>query len=175
MNELQAITNEFRRYRTLAEKSFARLDEDALNQLLAESTNSVAMLIRHLGGNLKSRFTDFLTEDGEKPWRNRDSEFAKSRYLKEELDGVWSDGWRALDDAVSQLSPEDLDRTVQIRGVSLTVHEALARSVSHVAYHVGQIVLIARVLTKPGGWDSLSIPPGQSTAYNAQPLREKKP
>jgi uncharacterized damage-inducible protein DinB len=175
MNELEAILNEFRRYRTLAEKSIARLDEERLNQVPGESTNSVAMLTRHLGGNLRSRFTNFLTEDGEKPWRNRDDEFAQRHYLREEIDAIWSDGWRALEDAVSQLSADDLDRTVEIRGVPLTVHEALARSVSHVAYHVGQVVLIARLLTRPDEWESLSIPPGKSVAYNADPVREKKP
>ncbi len=175
MNELEAILNEFNRYRTLAEKSIARLDEERLNRVPGDSTNSVAMLVRHLGGNLRSRFTNFLSEDGEKPWRNRDDEFAQRTYSREEIDEIWSTGWRALEDALNQLSQDDLDRTVQIRSVPLTIHEALARSVSHVAYHVGQIVLITRLLTRPDDWESLSIPPGKSVAYNADPVREKKP
>jgi uncharacterized damage-inducible protein DinB len=175
VNELDAIRNEFHRYRTLAEKAFGRLNDQAINQLLAEETNSIAMLVSHLSGNLQSRFTNFLTEDGEKPGRNRDSEFAERAYTKEELEQLWTKGWEALEAAVGALTLDDLERTVQIRGVSLSVNEALARSVTHLAYHVGQIVLIARVVTTPGQWESLSIPRGQSAAYNAAPTKEKKP
>jgi uncharacterized damage-inducible protein DinB len=158
MNELDAIRNEYNRYRTLAEKAFGQLNDHAINQLLAVETNSVAMLVRHISGNLQSRFTNFLTEDGEKPERNRDAEFAERAYTKEELEQLWAKGWEVLDGAVDTLTVDDLRRTVQIRGVSLSVNEALARSVTHLAYHVGQIVLIARILTKPGQWESLSIP-----------------
>jgi uncharacterized damage-inducible protein DinB len=161
MTELDAIRNEYNRYRTLAEKAFGPLNEHAVNQLLAEETNSVAMLVRHISGNLQSRFTNFLTEDGEKPERDRDAEFAERAYTKEELEQLWAKGWEVLDGALATLTVDDLGRTVQIRGVSLSVNEALARSVTHLSYHVGQIVLIARILTKPGQWESLSIPRAQ--------------
>jgi uncharacterized damage-inducible protein DinB len=169
MTELDAIRNEYNRYRTLAEKAFGPLNEHAVNQLLAEETNSVAMLVRHISGNLQSRFTNFLTEDGEKPERDRDAEFAERAYTKEELEQLWAKGWEVLDGALATLTVDDLGRTVQIRGVSLSVNEALARSVTHLSYHVGQIVLIARILTKPGQWESLSIPRGESAAWNTAP------
>lgn len=162
MNELTAFTNEFRRYRGLGEKALARLDGEALNRVLAEETNSAAMLVRHISGNLKSRFTNFLTEDGEKPWRDRDAEFDERHYRRDEIDQLWSEGWTVLEAALSQLGAGDLERTVTIRGEALTVREALARAVAHLAYHVGQIVLLARLLVSPGDWESLSIPKHRS-------------
>lgn len=175
MNELDAIRNEYRRYRSLAEKAFSRLDDAQRNRVIIEDTNSIAMLIRHLGGNLQSRFRNFLTEDGEKPWRNRDAEFEERSYSFAESQQIWSDGWTVLEDTLDSLTLDDLDRTVTIRGVGLSVHEALARSATHVAYHTGQIVLLARLLTEPGQWQSLSIPRGGSADYNAEPTREKQP
>lgn len=175
MDELNALINEFRRYRTLAEKAIQRLDDDKLNRVLVAETNSVAMLMRHLGGNLESRFMNFLTEDGEKPWRQRDEEFAERRYSREDAERIWSDGWSTLEATLASLALDDMNRTVTIRGVELSVHEALARSVSHVAYHTGQIVLLARLLTDPAGWESLSIPRGRSADYNTAPTREKQP
>lgn len=175
MDELEAIANEFRRYRALGEKSMQRLDESALNRVMAGDLNSVATIARHIGGNLRSRFTNFLTEDGEKEWRDRDAEFEAVRYGKPDITAIWAEGWDVLEGALANLSAEDLDRTVSIRGVPLSVHEALARSATHVAYHVGQIVLLARLFTPPGQWESLSIPRGQSASYNAAPVREKKP
>lgn len=175
MDELNAFITEFQRYRALGEKTLARLEEGALNQPPAEATNSIAMLVRHLSGNLQSRFMNFLTEDGEKEWRDRDAEFSEARYSKAQVEQLWMDGWRVVDETMNQLSATDLDRTVRIRGVPLSVHEALARSVAHLAYHVGQIVLIARLLAPKGAWESLSIPPGGSVSYNAAPTKEKKP
>lgn len=174
MDELSAITSEFRRYRMLGEKGLAQVDDDALNRVLAEETNSIAMLVRHVSGNLKSRFTNFLYEDGEKLWRNRDVEFEEVAYGRQEIAQLWASGWRTLEETLDELTPADLDRTVTIRGVSLSVHEALARSVAHVAYHVGQIVLLARLM-KGAAWESLSIPRGHSATYNAAPTKEKVP
>ena len=175
MNELDSIRNEFKRYRALAEKAFVQLDDAMLNQLAAEETNSIAMIVRHLSGNLQSRFTDFLTSDGEKPTRDRESEFETREYSREEMMQMWSAGWRVLENTLESLMPSDLDRDVAIRGVALSVHEALARSVAHVAYHTGQIVLLARLFTRPGTWKYLSIARGESQSYNANPSREKQP
>lgn len=172
---IEAFTNELRRYRMIAEKAIAQLDERSINQVPAVDTNSIAMLLRHLSGNLTSRFKNFLLEDGEKSWRNRDAEFAERSYTKAELDGMWRDAWLIVDTELSKLVPEDLERPVAIRGVTLSVADALARSVAHVAYHVGQIVLLARILTEDGKWEWISIPKGQSETYNAQPTKEKLP
>lgn len=172
MNELEAFRSEFRRYRQLGEKALAQVGDDTINRVLVEETNSIAMILRHVGGNLVSRFTDFLTTDGEKPWRNRDSEFQEVAYARSEAETFWREGWTILEETLAQLTPADLDRQVTIRGVALSVHEALARSVAHIAYHVGQIVLLAR-LAKGAEWDSLSIPRGESDSYNQAPRREK--
>ena len=120
------------------------------------------MLVRHLSGNLASRFTDFLDSDGEKPWRDRDEEFAERPYTRAELDALWADGWRALETALAGLGEADLARTVTIRGEPWSVHAALCRSLAHVAYHVGQILYIARWLNPQGEW--LTVPPGRSKA-----------
>ena len=166
--------DEFERYRLVGEKAMAQVSLDGLNRVLAADTNSIGMLVHHISGNLRSRFTDFLSADGEKPWRDRDSEFEQRRFTREELDELWQQGWRTLRLALDGLSNSDLERTVIIRGVSLTVHAALSRSVAHVATHVGQIVLLARLLAEQE-WESLSIPRGGSRAYNQNPTREKRP
>ncbi len=174
LNALDAAAGEFHRYRSIAEKAIAQLDEECLNKVLAPETNSVANLIRHLSGNLQSRFTNFLTEDGEKPWRDRDSEFV-GVFSKNELMAMWNEAWRTLDDTLDNLSVDQLERTVEIRKIPLSVQEALSRSSAHVAYHVGQIVLLARLMSTEGKWEWISIPKGASASYNANPDKEKKP
>lgn len=119
----------------------------------------------HVAGNLKSRFTDFLTTDGEKPWRDRESEFAARTVTAAELSAKWEDGWSALLTEVDALSDADLARTVTIRSQPLSVLDALQRSLAHTSYHVGQIVFLSRLLTG-GRWEWLSIPPGQSDEFN---------
>jgi hypothetical protein len=126
----------------------------------------------HLAGNLKSRFTDFLTTDGEKPWRNREEEFAPRTVSPDEALAKWADGWDVLFRALEGLDDADLGRTVTIRGVGLTVLDALLRSVTHASYHVGQIVFEARALRGPD-WQWLTIPPGGSAGYNQNPRHEK--
>ena len=165
---------EFRRYRALAEKAMAQVSDDALNHVPGPDANSIAMLVRHVSGNLRSRFTDFLTSDGEKPWRDRDTEFAEQPYSRDEMNAMWAEGWGVLELALTTLSEADAQQTVQIRGESLTVHQALNRALAHVAYHVGQIVLLARVAVG-GEWHSLSIPKGQSPQYNRRPTLDKPP
>lgn len=168
---IAAIEGEYRRYKSLAEGAFEQLSDDELHAVAGEG-NSVATLMQHLGSNLQSRFTDFLTADGEKPWRDREGEFADRRLTRDALLQTWEQGWAVLFRALGELSDVQLGAHVRIRGVSLSVMEALARSLSHAAYHVGQIVLIGRGL-RGSEWKFLSIPPGGTSAYNANPDKEK--
>jgi uncharacterized damage-inducible protein DinB len=167
-----AIEIEYRRYKTLAEEAMRQLDAEALGRRPPGDGNSVAMIVWHVAGNLASRFTDFLTSDGEKPWRQREDEFAVRQPSADEVRAKWDSGWAVLFGALQTLDDADLPRTVAIRGVELTVLEALQRSVTHASYHVGQIVFQARALRGPG-WEWLTIPPGGSAEYNRRPTREK--
>lgn len=171
---LRSIESEFRRYRHLGASAIGQLDDAQLTRVGAGSTNSVATIAWHIAGNLRSRFTEFLTTDGEKPWRDRESEFAARDVSGFDLLQYWDPGWDVLFDALKQLEDIDLSRDVVIRGVSLSVAEALHRSLAHVSYHVGQIVFLARSL-RGGAWTFLSIPPGGTSAYNANPTLEKPP
>ena len=174
MRELiQSIAGEYQRYRKLAEDSLAQISDDELNHVPADG-NSIAALVRHLAGNLRSRFTDFLTTDGEKPWRDRETEFTGTFESRAQMLAAWEEGWKALDGALASLSDEDAGRTITIRDQQLSVREALHRSLSHTSYHVGQIVLLARS-SRGDQWRFLSIPPGQSRTYNRNPSMEKLP
>ena len=167
-----AIEGEYRRYKTLGEGTMTQLgDEDLLVRPTPESL-SIAMIVWHVSGNLESRFTDFLTTDGEKPWRNRDSEFEERRPSRNELLAKWERGWGILLAALAPLSDADLPRTVTVRGVAASVGEALERSVAHTSYHVGQMTFLGKMLRRDQ-WKSLSIPLGGSVAYNANPTLEK--
>ena len=168
---IESICDEYRRYKALGEGAFAQLRDADLSKDIGEDANAVAVIVWHLGGNLKSRFTDFRTADGEKPWRNRDEEFTPREVSRHELLAKWEDGWSALFSALGELSDGDLSATVVIRGQTLTVAQALFRSLAHTAYHVGQIVYIAKVLAG-SEWRSLSIPRGASTDYNQNPTSE---
>jgi hypothetical protein len=169
---LDDYIDEFRRYRQLGERALAQLPDAALNHVGAPDGNSPAMLVRHLSGNFASRFTDFLTTDGEKPWRDREQEFAERPYARAEMDALWAEGWGVLEATLAGLRDADLTRTVTIRGEPWSVHAALTRSLAHAAYHVGQLVLLARQsATAP--WQWLSIPKGASAAYNAAPNLER--
>jgi len=169
-----SIEGEYRRYRALAEAAMAQLDDDELARPGPGGTNAVLVSARHVGGNLASRFTDFLTSDGEKPWREREREFATPPSVEGRAEGlaVWDRGWGSLVGALAELADADLERVVRIRGVELTVAAALSRSLAHTAYHVGEIVQAARALRGPR-WEFLSIPPGGSDAYAASPDRER--
>jgi hypothetical protein len=164
---------EYERYKALGEKALAQIPDAALNQPLRGELNSPAMIVRHVGGNLRSRFTDFLTTDGEKPWRDRDAEFETRDYTRAEVAAWWAAGWTVLFEELGTLTEADLSREVTIRGLALTVHAALCRSLAHTALHVGQLILLARLLHE-GEWQSLSIPKGQSRQYNQQPTLEKR-
>jgi len=171
---VEDFIGEYRRYQLLAEGAMSQMSDDALNYVPATDCNSVAMIVTHMSGNLQSRFTNFLTEDGEKPWRQRDDEFADRTCSRDEVMEKWSAAWAVIAREVCPLADADLARVVTIRQQPLTVHAALSRSIAHVAYHVGQIVLLART-TADTPWRSLSIPKGGSAAYNKHPTNEKGP
>lgn len=166
------IDAEFSRYKKLGEGTMAQLGPDQLVVRASAGSLSIATLVWHIAGNLKSRFTDFLTSDGEKPWRHRDEEFEPRVASVEEVLRKWEAGWQVLFDSLKALKDSDLERQVTIRQQPLFVREALVRSLAHAASHVGQIVLLARA-ARGAGWTYLSIPPGKSDEYNKAPTLER--
>ncbi len=173
MNEsyVQLVIREFRRLQALGDGAIAQLSDEEFFAVPAAGDNSVAVIVKHVGGNLVSRWTDFLTSDGEKPGRDRDTEFrivaADSR---DQLLQTWSRGWTALFDALAPLRDSDMARVVTIRGEPLSVLQAVNRQLTHYAYHVGQIVYVAKHY-RGAEWRSLSIPPGRSAEFNRNPTR----
>lgn len=170
---LKDFKGEFERYKLLGEKAIKQVPDIELNHRLGGGeVNSVTMLVRHISGNLHSRFTNFLTTDGEKPWRKREAEFEDVHLNRQQLLETWESSWATLLATLKQLKEEDAEKQITIRGVPHTVSEALCRALAHVAMHVGQIILLAR-LTHDGEWRSLSIPKGHSAQYNQNPTLEK--
>lgn len=157
----------FRSHKIWADKAIAQVTDDRLRVALDANTNSIAVVMKHVAGNLLSRWTDFLTTDGEKPWRNRDDEFVDTFATRAELIAHWESGWNCMLNALSSLSPADAARTVTIRGEVHTVPLAIERSLAHTAYHIGQIVLIARILAGEQ-WTTITIPRGGSADFNSQ-------
>jgi hypothetical protein len=162
---IESVEFEYRRYKTLSDKSMAQVDDREFFATASDGSNSIAAIAKHVGGNLASRFTDFLTTDGEKPWRKRDEEFEAEGTARADVLAVWENGWRALFDTLADLSDADLNRPVVIRGEGLPVHAALHRSLAHTASHAGQIQFAAKAF-RGAGWSNLSVPRGQSTAFN---------
>jgi hypothetical protein len=162
---IRDFIDEYRRYRALGEKAMAQVSDDALNHVPVADGNSIAVIGRHVGGNLVSRFTDFLTSDGEKPWRNRDGEFADGPIARADLDRAWRTGFDLVERELGALSDDVLTRTITLRSVPQTVHAALCRSLAHTAMHTGQIVLLAKIAAG-SNWKTLSIPKGQSAQHN---------
>jgi hypothetical protein len=169
---VESIRDEFLRFKALAEAAIAQLSDAEIAQAASANDNSIAVICWHLSGNLRSRFTDFLTSDGEKPWRHRDEEFVSREVGRAELLEKWEQGWRVLLSTLSALSDAQLGQTITIRGQAMLVHEALHRSLGHIAYHVGQIVFIAKA-TRGSNWRTLSIARGQSEVYNQSPRNER--
>ena len=170
---ISSIEAEYRRYKILGEGAIRQTREDELSRAGDNNGNSIAVLVWHISGNLKSRFTDFLNADGEKPWRNRDAEFeSHPGVTPTQLFERWNEGWVVLFSALQSLSDTDLLRTVTIRGVHFQVHEALHRLLAHTSYHVGQIVYLAKSF-RGSEWKTLSIPLGKSEQYNRDPTLEK--
>jgi hypothetical protein len=157
----------FRRQKELAERALSQVDDQDFFRTIDAESNSIAIIVKHVGGNLKSRWTDFLTTDGEKPERDRDGEFLVTEETNRRvIMGTWETGWAALFNSFSLLRPADLLATVHVRGESLTAVEAMHRSVAHIAQHVGQIVLLAKHY-RANNWKTLSIPRGQSQTWHA--------
>ena len=156
---LSTLVNEYRKLKTFGDRALAQVpSDDALNLFLDPESNSIVVIVRHLAGNFRSRWTDFLISDGEKPNRNRDGEFDQGRRLtREEVQAEWESGWSALFNAVEALKVEDLQRIVTIRGEAQTVFEAIVRNQLHAAQHIGQILLLAKH-TAGSDWQTLSIP-----------------
>jgi uncharacterized damage-inducible protein DinB len=153
---IDAIAAEYRRYKDLGDKAFAQVSDAQLSEGQADG-NSIAVLVWHVAGNLRSRFTDFLTTDGEKPWRDRESEFDERNVGRAQMIEKWEDGWRVLFTTLGALSDDDLELTITIRQQELTVLQALLRSLAHTSYHVGQIVFLGKTF-RGGEWKSLTIP-----------------
>ena len=164
---VEAIADEFTRYKALGEAAIAQLDDDELGLIGSDGGNSIVAIVWHVAGNLESRFADFRTSDGEKPWRDRDDEFVLRTVTKSALLEKWERGWRALLAAVNELTDADLLQTVTIRRQQLRIDQALQRSLAHTSYHIGQIVFLAKQI-RSGGWRCLSIPLGGSAAHNAR-------
>lgn len=167
-----SIEGEYRRYRKLGIETMEQLDRGQLVARPSGESNSVATLVWHVSGNLESRFTDLLTTDGEKSWREREAEFAARDASPQEVRAKWDRGWDVLMDALAGLDDDDLDGTITIRGVEHTVAEALHRSLAHTAYHVGQMTYLGKMY-RGEEWTYLSIAPGRTAAYNRAPHREK--
>ena len=169
---LEDVVRTFREYKKLGERAFAQLNDEDFFRMLDEESNSIAIIMKHLAGNMLSRWTDFLTTDGEKPERNRDMEFVLlPETTKDEMIAYWEKGWQCTFDAIEPLTADDLLRTVTIRGQKHTVIQAITRQVAHYANHVGQIVYLAKHF-KAGDWQSLSVPKNKSAEFNAY-LKEK--
>lgn len=162
---LDSVRHRFRVHKKLGDAALEQLSNEQLIHAPGQASNSIAVILQHLHGNMLSRWTDFLTTDGEKPTRRRDAEFVLDPSLsRDERLRRWNEGWRCLLDAVDSLEPEDLEKSITIRGQSLGVLDAVERQVFHVAYHVGQILYVARMM-KGDEWKYLSIPPGESGQY----------
>ncbi len=154
-------------YKELGDKSFAQLHDKDFHFQPNEESNSIAVIIQHVAGNMLSRWTDFLTTDGEKEWRNRDVEFEEQNLTKQQLIEIWNKGWVCCLNSLHSLTEEDLLKTILIRREGLPVIDAINRQMAHYPYHVGQIIYIARII-KNTGWQNLSIPKGKSDQFNTQ-------
>lgn len=162
---LDGTISALRANKGFADKAIGQLPDDKLHIPLDANTNSIAVIMKHVAGNLLSRWTDFLTTDGEKPWRNRDDEFVDTLHTRAELLAYWESGWQRLFDTLTELTLEDLGKTVTIRGEPHSVPLAIQRSVAHCSYHIGQIVLTARLLAGDN-WTTITIPRGGSAGFN---------
>ena len=163
----------FMLYKQLGEKALAQIDDKELSWQANEDSNSIITIVKHMWGNMLSRWTDFLTTDGEKPWRQRDAEFEQEVLDREALMKKWNEGWQCLFDALNSIKDEDLEKIIYIRNEGQTVLDAINRQVAHYSYHVGQIVYISKLRSKEE-WKSLSIPRNKSNEYNAGKFSQEK-
>jgi hypothetical protein len=170
---LESTIKQLEYYKLLGEKAIEQLPDDKLFWQYNEDSNSIAIIVQHLWGNMLSRWTNFLTTDGEKEWRDRDAEFEGSIQTKQELLDKWNAGWDCFLGTLKQLTAEDLQKIIYIRNQGHTVMEAINRQLAHYPYHIGQIVYIGKMATD-GNWKSLSIPKGNSQTFNAEKFSKPK-
>lgn len=170
---LASVKKQMLYYKTIAEKAIEQLEEIQLFTTVNDDTNSIATIIKHMHGNMLSRWTDFLTTDGEKEWRKRDAEFDNPDNSKTELLQLWNEGWDCFFKAINALQPEDLSKIIYIRNEGQTALDAINRQLAHYPYHIGQIVFYAKML-KQSDWNSLSIPKNKSNDYNADKFSKEK-
>ena len=173
MQYLQSALRQLKMYRLLGAKAIAQTKDEHLFFRPNEDTNSIAIIVQHLWGNMLSRWTDFRTTDGEKSWRKRDEEFEAIIQSKQELLKKWEEGWNVLFAALDGISDDNLQEIIYIRNEGHTILEAINRQIAHYSYHVGQIVFIAKMLSNDS-WESLSIPRNQSAAYNSKKFEQEK-
>jgi hypothetical protein len=162
---LESAKKQFEYYKMLGDKTIAQLPDDKLFWQYNDESNSIAIIVKHLSGNMLSRWTDFLTSDGEKQWRHRDAEFENDIQTKTELIQKWNQGWDCLFNALNSLTVEDLSKTIYIRNQGHSITEAINRQLAHYPYHVGQMAFIGKMICNEK-WTSLSIPKGNSKSYN---------
>jgi len=173
MNKIEVFRKQFDYYKALAEKSIEQLDDDDLFKELGDGSNSIAIIMKHIAGNMLSRWTNIFEEDGEKEWRHRDEEFIDRFTDKEELMTYWDKGWTRLFDTLNSIGEEDLKQIIYIRNMGTTVHDAIIRQICHYPYHIGQIVYAAKLI-KGENFTSLSIPKGASKNYNTERFAKEK-
>ena len=167
-----SVIKRFKEYKRLGEKTFDQLNEDEMHFQPNKESNSIAIIIQHLNGNMVSRWTNFLSEDGEKEWRNRDDEFEVHQFSKQQLMDKWNEGWKVVLETLQSLTANDLTKNITIRSQPLNVVDAINRQLAHYSYHVGQIVYLGRWL-RQADWNSLTIPKNQSNEYNQQMQHSK--
>ncbi|OEJ98442.1 hypothetical protein A8C32_04300 [Flavivirga aquatica] len=170
---LTSIIKQFEYYKSLGDKTFEQLTFDEIQNEIAKDSNSISIIVKHLVGNMLSRWTNFLTQDGEKEWRHRDLEFEDTYTSKNELIPNWNKGWMCLFNAIKPLKEEDLEHIIYIRNQGHTVTEFINRQLTHYSYHIGQIVFLGKLL-KDENWQSLSIPKGNSSKYNEEKFSKEK-
>lgn len=170
---LESVTKQFLYYKTLGEKAMQQLEPEQWFYSVNDDTNSIAIIVQHLAGNMLSRWTDFLTTDGEKDWRNRDGEFEETLTSPEEVLAFWNKGWECFLNALHLLEANQLDTIIYIRNEGHTVMEAINRQLAHYPYHIGQMVFYAKMLKKEA-WNSLSIPKNKSNDYNSEKFSKEK-
>ncbi|MBO1004631.1 DUF1572 domain-containing protein [Pseudogracilibacillus auburnensis] len=168
---LKIVQERFKSVKNLGDKTISQLSEEDIHWKLNEASNSIAIIVKHLSGNMISRWSDFLTTDGEKSFRNRDQEFEDDISSKQEMITIWEKGWNTFLDTLNELENQDLLKNITIRSEKHTVLEAIERQMAHYAYHVGQIVYIGKQL-KDENWETLSIPKGKSEEYLQQKLKK---
>lgn len=170
---LSSTKKQFEYYKSLGDKTFSQLSEKEMFEQLNDESNSIAIIVKHIVGNMLSRWTNFLTEDGEKSWRNRDDEFINTYKTKEEILENWEKGWQCLFDAINSLEEKDLENIIYIRNLGHSVTEAINRQLCHYSYHIGQIVFLGKLLLK-NNWQNLSMPKGTSKEYNKERFSKEK-